>query len=198
MTGVQTCALPIWIGLAQPNPVAIPPSSVATQSNPAMVASSSLPNPTNPATTPSGPSTQSSGATPGSHALAEAILQQGVMLNTASSVTDSSSKQHERRVPPQRRKTKRNMSLDVPAILAVLAVLALGVWLWSVLLGRKRNTVQRLDGGNGRSGHKDAEQCHAFHAVGTPTVRAPSGAAGEIGIRSEGSTEDRSATLIRQ
>ena len=101
----------LGMALEQSGPVAVPLRPVETPSNAAM--------------TPSNPNKQPSGAVPDSRALAEAILRQGVMLNAASSVTDSSLTQHERRVqqhegkaPPPRKK-RGTMALEVPAIVAI-------------------------------------------------------------------------------
>lgn len=129
-TGILTVCVLGGLGsaFAQFGPAAIPPSPVAT--------------PLSPVETASSPRPQSSEVMPDSRALAEAILQQGVMLTAASSVTDSSLIQHDRRVQqqdrkvPPRRKVKRNMFLDTPTILAVLAFVAGAMWF--ILAGRRR------------------------------------------------------------
>ena len=119
--------------------------------------------------------------------MAEAILQQGAMLNTASSVTDSSLTQHQRKVP-QRRRTKKNMSLDVPAILAVLAAIATAMWLWAIMVGRKRKAVLR---------HKITAGFEGIFAIGTPTTQRSSEVAAEASVHSESYAKDSPATSKR-
>jgi hypothetical protein len=168
---IPTGILSVWVlgnlgtSLAQSSPVVPPSGSVAS---------------------PSGPSTQSSRPIPDSHALADAIVQHGVMLNAASSVTDSSLTQYERRVP-QRRKTKMNMSLGVPTILAILVMIAGAIRLRATLAGRRRRIL---------AGRNIAEECRALSPMGAP-VRVLSGVASEVSIASESCTEDERATSSR-
>ncbi len=169
--------LSIWVlssfgrALAEPGPAAVPPSPVTI--------------PSSPVTTSPSHSMQSSGVMPDSRALAEAILQQGVMLNAASSVTDSLLIQHERRdqlqerKTPPRRRVKRNMSLDVPTIVAVLAVIGGAMWFCAILARRRRKAVV---------GRKLAEECQPRHPFGA--ARALKTVAVHVSIQSENRTED--------
>lgn len=73
-------------------------------------------------------------------AMAEAVLSQGALMSSASSVTDSYAFQH--KAPnSSKKKTRRNMLLDIPAILAIS--ISGAIWLGYLLFGRREKLLAR-------------------------------------------------------
>lgn len=68
------------------------------------------------------PTKQATGTEVDSHVLAESILLQKGVLLLPGTVTDSSTLQHEKRIP--RRKTRKNMLIEIPAIMATIVVIS--------------------------------------------------------------------------
>jgi hypothetical protein len=104
--------------------------------------------------------------------LVDAIVGQGAMLNTASTVTDSSLMQHER--TRQRRRTKRNMFLNAPTIVAVVALVFGMAWAWRVFAHPKRNDPPE----------PNPAPFHQGRAISGPTSGPRSGLAAADGIQS--------------
>jgi hypothetical protein len=139
-----------------------------------------------PVANPSSPSRQTGRSITDSRALAEAILQQRVPLNTPATVTESSVVQHEPRFP--RRRIRRNVFLGVPAILAVLGAIAVAMGLRAVLAGRRLRVTL---------GRNIAQECHVVYPIGVPKAGKCSGVVAESGMDSESSREDGLVTSRR-